>query len=366
MIQIDGSYLEGGGQIIRTALAFSALTNKPFKIGNIRTRRPNPGLKSQHLYCVKSMQELCDAQVEGAELGSMHLKFFPRKLCAKSIDIDIGTAGSITLLLQSLLPACMFASRPIKLKIRGGTDVSWSPSFDYFNNVLLPQLQRFAKIEAKLLMRGYYPKGGGNVEIKINPMFKLKDFENFEQFHSHLSQNIKPYSLTEQHNLMQIKAVSHAASNLEDARVAQRQAHAAQVMLAKIFRVPIKITSEYQHTQSIGSGITSWAIFSKNKEDIDETNPIRLGSDALGEQGKKAEIVGGECAMSLSKEIESKAPVDIYLSDQILSFMALCPDSKIKVSDITNHCKTNISTISLFMGDIFNIDEENRIIKTEQ
>src|SRR3989344_3308044 len=189
MIQIDGSYLEGGGQICRTALALSTITQKAFQVENIRKNRPNPGLKNQHLYCVKSLKELCNAVAEGDELGSLTLKYYPKKLTAKNLNIDIETAGSITLLLQALLPPSMFVSKPITITITGGTDTKWSQPFDYFNNVLLPQLQRFAKIEAKLLKRGYYPKGSGKVEIKINPKFKLNDFENFEQFHSHLKQN---------------------------------------------------------------------------------------------------------------------------------------------------------------------------------
>ena len=234
--------------------------------------------------------------------------------------------------------------------------------FDYFNNVLLPQLQRFAKIEAKLLKRGYYPKGNGKVEIKINPKFKLNDFSSFEEFLQHLKQNTNKYNLIEQYNLIQIKGISHASRDLQKANVAERQAESAQLKLKQKYNVPIKITIEYQDTLSTGSGITLWAIFSKNKEDINENNPIRVGADALGEQGKMAEIVGEESALNLIKEIESKAPVDRHLADQILPFMSLTGDSKIKVSEITNHCKTNIYTIQQFLGNVFKIYEGERII----
>ena len=365
MIKIDGAYLEGGGAIVRQALALSTVTQKPFEIYDIRKGRKDSGLKNQHLYCVRSLQELCDANVEGAELGSLYLKYYPKKIISKNLKIDIETAGSITLLLQALLPPSMFASKPITLTIIGGTDTKWSMPFDYFNNVLLPQLQRFAKIEAKLLKRGYYPKGNGKVEIKINPRFKLNDFKNFEEFHNNLKKNVNPYTLIEQYNLIHIKGISHGSKNLEQPRVAERQAHSAQSILGKKFSVPIKISSEYQDTLSTGSGITLWAIFSKNKNDIDESNPIRIGADALGEQGKKAEIVGEEAARNLIKEIESKAPVDSYLADQILPFMALIGSSKIKVSEITNHCRTNIYAIQYFMGNIFKIDEEEGIISAQ-
>ena len=364
MIKIDGSFLEGGGQIARTALALSTITQKPFEIYDIRKGRKDPGLKSQHLYCVKSLQELCDANAEGAELGSLSLKYYPGKIVAKTLNIDIGTAGSITLLLQALLLPSMFASKPITITITGGTDTKWSMPFDYFSNVLLPQLQRLAKTEARLLKRGYYPKGGGKAEIKINPKFKLNDFSGFGDFHNHLKQNVQPYNLAEQFNLIQIKGVSHASMDLQNARVAERQSHSAQAILGKKFSVPIRITSEYQETSSTGSGITIWAIFPKNKDDIDENNPIRMGSDALGEQGKKAEIVGKEAADSLIKEIESKAPVDRHLADQILPFMAIVGNSKIKVSEITSHCRTNVYAIQQFMGEIFKVYEEEKTIST--
>ncbi len=362
MIEIDGDYGEGGGAIVRVALALSTITQKPFEVHGIRKGRKDSGLKNQHLYCIKSLQELCNAEAEGAGLGSLWVKYFPKKLIAKNLNIDVETAGSITLLMQALLLPSMFVSKPITIKITGGTDTKWSQPFDYFNSVLLPQLQRFAKIEAKLLKRGYYPKGNGKVEIKINPKFKLNDFSSFEEFHQHLKQNINPYNLIEQYHFIQIKGISHASSNLQDAKVAERQAESAQQLLKQKYDVPISITTQYQDTLSTGSGIALWAIFSKNKDDIDENNPIRLGADALGEQGKKAEIVGEEAAKNLIKEIESKAPVDRHLADQLLPFMALIGSSKIKVSEITNHARTNIYTIRKFLGEIFEINEEEKMI----
>lgn len=364
MIRIDGSYLEGGGQIARTALGFSTIVQEPFEIFDIRKGRKDSGLKSQHLYCIRSLKKLCNAVAEGDELGSMSLKYFPGKLVAKNLDIDIGTAGSITLLMQALLIPSMFVSRPMTLYLTGGTDTKWSMPFDYFSNVLLPQLQRFAKIDARLLKRGYYPKGNGRVEIGINPKFKLNEFENFGQFHNHLKQNVHPYDLGEQHHLIQIKGISHASKNLQKASVAERQSDSAAEILRQEYNVPIQITSHYQDTASTGSGITLWAIFSKNRDDIDENNPVRLGSDSLGEQGKSSEIVGEEAAKRLVEQIESKSPVDKYLADQILPFMALAGNSEVKVSEITKHCRTNIYTIHQFMGDIFSIDQGRRIIST--
>ena len=364
MIKIDGSYLEGGGQIARTSLALSTITQRPFEIYDIRKGRPVSGLKSQHLYCVKALKELCAAVTEGDELGSLSLKYFPKKIVAKNLDIDIETAGSITLLLQSLMLPSMFASKPITISVTGGTDVKWSMPFDYFNNILLPQLQRFAKVEAKLLKRGYYPKGSGKVEIKIHPKFKLNDFDSFEEFYNHLKQNINPYNLTERGNLIQIKGISHASKDLQNANVAERQTESAKNILKLKYDVPTNIISQYQETLSTGSGITLWAIFSKNPNDIDENNPIRMGSDSLGERGKRAEDVGEEAANRLIKQIETQAPVDQFLADQILPFMALVGNSKIKVSEITSHAKTNVYAIEQFFGKIFEVDENNNILKS--
>ena len=174
MIELDGSYLEGGGQIVRTALALSTITQKPFEVTDIRKGRPNPGLKNQHLFCIKALEELCNAKTGYAELGSTRLRFIPGKIKPQTISIDIGTAGSITLLLQSLLIPSIFANKKVRLKITGGTDVSWSPQFHYLTQVILPHLRKYADIEPSLLKRGYYPKGNGKVDIKIKPKFTLQ------------------------------------------------------------------------------------------------------------------------------------------------------------------------------------------------
>ncbi|MBS3176870.1 RNA 3'-terminal phosphate cyclase, partial [Candidatus Woesearchaeota archaeon] len=169
MIEIDGSHGEAGGQIVRTALALSVLCGKAFRITNIRQGRPEPGLKAQHVQCIEALKKLCVCDVEGATLGSSTLTFTPGKFLPKNIEVNIGTAGSITLLLQSILLPCMFASKPITLKIMGGTDVKWAMPVDYFKEVLVPQLRRYCDIDIKVIKRGYYPKGGGVVEISFRP-----------------------------------------------------------------------------------------------------------------------------------------------------------------------------------------------------
>ena len=172
MININGSYLEGGGQIVRTALALSTLTGKPITIKNVRKGRSKPGLKNQHLNAVKALKELCNAKVKGDSLGSNYLEYVPGKLKFHNLNIDIGTAGSITLLLQALLPVIIFADKKITVKIIGGTDTKWSQPIDYFVNVFLPHLKKYADFETSLEKRGYYPKGNGRFILKIKPKYE--------------------------------------------------------------------------------------------------------------------------------------------------------------------------------------------------
>jgi len=346
MIKLDGSHGEGGGSLVRIALALSTLTGKAFEVNNIRNSRPQPGLKNQHLYCVKALQKLCKAKIENVYLGSESIKYHPGKIEGKTISVDIETAGSISLLLQALLLPAFFADKKVRLKIKGGTDVRWAVPIDYYTNVFLPQLRRFGNVNLKLLNRGYYPKGDGKVDVKIEPAISIE--------------NINKYDLTECGNLIQIKGISHASSDLEDKKVADRQAKAAKTFLNK-FRVPVRIRTEYGSTLSTGSGITLWAIYSKEKDEIDLLNPIIIGGDSLGERGKRAEVVGEEAAKNLISEIENKAVVDKHLADQILPFLALA-GGKIKTSEITKHAKTNIYVIENFLDVKFRINEEDGIV----
>ncbi len=346
MLKIDASHGEGGGQIIRTALALSTITGKPFEAKNIRHGRKVSGLKAQHIKCVKALEKLANAKSKYTIIGSEILKFTPGKIRPQTLTIDIGTAGSISLLLQSLLLPCISAEDKIILKIKGGTSGKWAMPYDFLANVLIPQIKRFTEsTDIKLEKRGYYPKGGGKIILKIKPLEK-KEFPRINNLN--------------QENLIQIKGISHASNHLQDAEVAERTAKSAKILLSK-FDAPINIQKEYADTLSLGSGITLWAVFSKEKNEINVKDPIILGADSLGEKGKKSEKVGKEAANKLIKEIESKAPVDKHTADNLIPFLAVA-GGKIKVSKITNHTKTNIWVCEQFLDKKFNIDEENNII----
>ncbi len=351
MITVDGNFGEGGGSIVRVALALSTITQTPFEISNIRKGRDKPGLKNQHLYCIKALETLCNAKAERAELSSLDIKYAPSKIKGQTIDIDIGTAGSISLLLQSLLIPSTFASSLVKFNITGGTDGKWAMPLDYFANVLSPHLQKYANIQTSMKKRGYYPKGGGNVEIKIRPKYSLNKLKELPKI-----------DLTEQGHLIQIKGTSHASTDLQKSNVAERQARSAKLSLNKL-NCHIDIQAQYSETLSTGSGIVLWAIFSKDPDEISTVNPIRIGADSLGEKGKKAEQVGQEAAENLLKEIESKAPVDQYLADNLIPFIALI-GGKMKVSKITDHTLTNIYVCEQFLGKVIEVDKENNMIKS--
>ncbi len=356
MIEIDGSYMEGGGQIVRTALAFSTLMGQSFRINNIRKGRQKPGLKAQHLFAIKALKELCNAEVKGDELGSEYLEYTPGKLDFHNLNIDIGTAGSITLLLQAVLPVVMFSDKKIIVKITGGTDTEHSMPVDYFIEVFLPHLKKYADFNIEFIHRGYYPKGGGKLILKIKPKYSINGFKTFIDFLSFIREEDKRINLIEQGKLIFIKGISHASKELMNANVAERQARQARFILNK-FGSPVKIESHYSDSLSVGSGITVWALFSKDEE-LNFDNPVILGSDALGKKGKKAEKVGEEAAFNLIKEVEAKGAVDSHLADQLLPFMALFK-GKIKAGKITEHCKTNMYIIEKFLDVKFRINEKN-------
>ncbi len=366
MIELDGSYGEGGGQIIRTALALSTLTQQPFRCTNIRKGRKEQGLKAQHLESINALKHICNAKTNEINIGSLELEFHPGKINAGTFKIDIGTAGSIALLLQAVLPPCLFAPGRIKLIITGGTCGKWQAPVEYLQQVLLPHLRKFAEsIEIKLIKRGYYPKGGGNVEIIVTPTSSLADFSSFTDFYAALNKKVKKISLAGDFQLLKINGISHAAKSLQDKKVAERQAAEAEKLLKGKYKCPIDMQVSYQETASAGTGITLWAVFGKNGE-TDEENPCILGADALGEAGKPAEKVGEEAARKLIEEIGAAATVDEHLQDQLLLFMALLPGSTVRFHKLTEHAKTNMYVIERFLPVRFVVEIDTMRVERKE
>ena len=349
MLLINGA--EGGGQILRTSLALSVLTKTAFHMEDIRKNRPKPGLKPQHLAAIAASQKLSSAQVEGANPGSLGITFIPKELRGGNISIDIGTAGSITLLLQAVLIPSLFGKRT-RFRIQGGTDVPFSMPVDYFNQVFAPHLRTYGDISVSGIRRGYMPKGGGWVELRTKPFFRLDEHPSFSSFHQ--KQFTRGLFLTEQQKLFAIQGISHASKDLEKAEVAERQATAAKHALRGF---PVSIAAEYCDTLSTGSGITLWAVYSSNPEAPSLGSPIRLGADCLGEKGRKAEAVGEEAAKALLREMSSGAPVDSHLADNLIPLLGIFGGS-IRVSQITPHTLSNIETVKKFLNTDFKIQDK--------
>lgn len=338
MLVIDGSRGEGGGQILRTSVALSAVTESPLRVINIRANRSNPGLRAQHVNAINAVAELCNARVKTVDTGSKEIGFYPGKIKGGNFNVDIGTAGSITLLLQAFMIPAAFADKRVRIRIRGGTDVRWSPPIDYLRYVTLPVLEKFNyRAEIELGRRGYYPKGGGRVKATIHPIEELR-----------------PVEMVDWGNIKAAGGVAHAHSDLEKNSVARRQAKASRSLVYKKlanmhYEGNIEIKQEYDKTLSYGSGITLWV----------ETDNSIIGADSLGARDKIAESVGSEAAVSLIREIDSGAPLDRYMADQIVPYLALA-GGKVRVSQVTGHTRTNIDIVNKFG---FNVKVKGDIIE---
>ena len=326
MIKINGE--SGGGQILRTALGLSALTQKPFEIKNIRTSRPQPGLKEKHLQGDLALKKLTDAQVTGAQLKSTKLSFTPKTIEQGNLKVNISTAGSLGLILQVLLIPAIKTN--LNISINGGATFSkWAPPIAHYQNVLLPLLNYKAKINIK--KHGFYPKGGAQLEIS-SPKTKLKEL--------HLEKG-EPIEIT---------GISIASNQLKKKRVAERQANHAKKLLSKL-DLPIKIKIDYVDTLNPGSGI-QLAL---------KTTKTIFGGDSIGELGKTSEKVAEHACKTLLDGFV-KGTVDKHTADMLLPYMALTGGS-FTTPEITNHIKTNIQTIEKFLDVKFKI--KNSKIKVD-
>jgi RNA 3'-phosphate cyclase len=332
-IEIDGSYLEGGGQILRTACGMSAATGQACRIVSIRKGRAHPGLAAQHLCGVMAVGQMCEARLEGASIGSQELTFVPAALQPPAeIHAQVGTAGAVTLVLQGLMIPLSVAGRAVEVAVSGGTHVPWAPTADYFGQVFACFLGWMGvRIELLEQREGFYPRGGGSVRVRVEPG------------------RVGPLVLTAPGELESIRARSIATEDLRRARVAERQLDGAR----KVLDLDREAT-EYVRAFSTGSAMQMTAHYAN----------CRLGACALGERGKKAERVGAECAGSLKRQMAAGACLDEHMADQILPYLALAGgESRVSVAAITDHCRTNMWVIEQFLPVHFDADEKGGLIR---
>lgn len=328
LLEMDCGF--GGGQLARTAVSLSAVLGKPLHLSSIRKKRPTPGLKAQHLAGLDAVRELCGGKLEGAALGSMDIWFFPGEAKGGKIKIGIPTAGSIGLVLQSVLLPSFFAEKPVELEIKGGsTASSWSPPVEYVQRVFLPLLSKMGcKAKVEILKPGYYPAGGAEVRARIEP-------SNF----------LKPLGILENGGVVGVEGLVHSSKSLEAGKVGERIESAARKAIFEKLGKEAKIRLEYFEARSPGCGIVLWA---------DCRNSV-VGADVLGEKGRLSEDVGRECVLKLASELVGG--VDSHAGDMLIPYMALASGkSEIRVPKITEHIMANIKLTETIAGVKFSTD----------
>jgi RNA 3'-phosphate cyclase len=324
MIEIDGAHGEGGGQLLRMAVALAALRGDAVRVHRIRAGRPNPGLAPQHVTAVRAVADLCSAELRGLEVGSSEIVFEPGAIIAGKHSLDVGTAGSVTLVLQACLPVAFAAPGSVTLRLTGGTDVRWSPPVDYFARVFIPWVRRLGGTADLLLhRRGYYPRGGGSVEVVTQPATAWSKLQ-----------------LLEPGPIRRVRGIAHVSNLPED--ISKRMKHAALRRLHG--QQDVKIEERiYSGEEAVGQGgaIVLWA----------EAEHTLLGASSLAERGKSSERVGEEAAAGLAEEIASGAAVDVRAADQILPFLALADGpSSFTVREISGHLRSMAWLIPQFLA----------------
>jgi len=342
VLEIDGSQRSGSGTILRLSVALAGVLNEPLHIFNIRQKRTQPGLRPQHLEAVLTAAKLCKAEVKGVKLGSRELWFTPREIAGGEIQAEIGTAGSIPMLLLTVLPLCAYAKNPVRLHVsKGGTDVKNAPTTNYLKHLLLPMLARMGlKASLTIYKYGYYPKGMGEITLEVEPCPKLKSI-TLEKFG----------------NLQQIRGVS-VCTFLADRRVAERQAIAANERLKSAgFQADVEVVNDVSNPLQKGSSLVLYA----------ETDAgALLGGDAIGELGKPSEVVGREATENLLRELESKATVDSHLADMLVPYVALAEGSSVFLSRLmTEHLDTNIWLTQKILGVKFHMTKVGNLYRIE-
>lgn len=328
MIEIDGS--TAGGQVLRTAVTMSILSGETVEISAVRGNRTEPGLKAQHLAAVETAAAVCDASVDGASLGSETVRFDPGEPTGGTYEATVGTAGSLTLVFDTLLPVAVALDEPLSLAATGGTDVAWSPPMAFYREVKLPLLREYglaAVVEHE--RTGFYPAGGGRATLRLWPSeLSPIDLSSVDRPESNASATEDDVTAA---------VFSTASTDLADADVAQRQADAVVEGLADQGIETTRRETRHDQTENPGSSLVAHLI----------ADGVRAGFSAYGEPGKPAEEVGGDVVDEVAAFTESGAGVDRHLGDQLLVFLALAGGS-VTIARSTDHIESSLAVLDAF------------------
>ena len=326
IITIDGSQGEGGGQILRTSLAFSAALGREIRVTKIRAGRPRPGLRAQHMAAVEAAAAVCGAEVVGVRLGSQEITFRPGEVLAGRYRFDIGTAGSTVLVLQTIIPALMLADGDSDVTVTGGTHNPFSPCFEYLRDVF-GLLGSAANLQAyfELVRAGFYPAGGGKVRMQIRGVGSIA--------------NVAPIRLLDRGDLKYVEGVS-AASRTLAGRVLDRQ---STQVLGRLAAAGHSATAEQAvwDTDSPGTAVFLRTVFTRSV----------AGVSALGRRGLPAEEVADHAVDALLAFLDAPGVLDPHAADQLLTLAGLCrQESRFSTTRITDHLLTNAAVVRQLTG----------------
>jgi RNA 3'-terminal phosphate cyclase (ATP) len=336
MLTLDGSQGEGGGQILRTALALSLVTRTPFRIENIRARRQKGGLLRQHLAAVRAAKAIGQARVEGDELGSRALTFVPGDVVPGSHEFDVGSAGSAMLVMQTVLPPLLIASQPSRLTLRGGTHNPTAPPFDYIERAFLPIVNRLGvRVQAMLLRHGFYPAGGGHVEVKITPAPKLARLQ-----------------LLDRGPLVR-RRVCAVTANLPR-HIAEREVTTALDVLG--WEASEGEVVELEDVIGPGNAVMI---------ELESANVTEIYT-GFAQRGVRAEAVARKPADEVRRYLDAAVPVGCNLADQLLTIAGLGGGAEFRTLPLTEHSTTNADVVRMFTGvTMTTIAEAGDVVRVE-
>ncbi len=334
MLEIDGAYGEGGGQLLRTAVALSAITGRSVRVSNIRAGRARPGLAPQHIAAVRAVAALCDAKVRNLVPHATQIDFEPGAIRGGSFRFDVGTAGSVMLVLQALLPVAVAGNAPCRVVVTGGTDVRGAPPGDYVRHVLLPRLAELgvdASIEVK--RRGYYPGGGGEIELVFS------------------SAQLRPQRWEAVGRVHRIRGRAHVAQLPQ--RIAERMREAAQRVLDLAAKAQVEAEHE-DEAAGPGGAIVVWV----------EGEAGVLGAGRIAERGIRAETLGVAAAREVLSDLEVGAALDTHAADQILVYLALAgAESSFTIRELTRHARTAMWLNEQFLPVRHEASEQGKVTR---